>query len=71
MPDDVVTPTHALWADQGRAVVGFADRVPDPPAAAAGVFAQALRQAGVTVREVATGAATAAHGRWRAWRARR
>ena len=57
VPDDVVTPTHALWADQGRAVTGFSDRVPDPPATAAEVFAQALRKAGVRVREVSAGAA--------------
>ncbi len=55
VPDDIVTPTHALWVDEGRAVSGFSDRVPDPPAAAAGVFAQALRQAGVKVRAVSAG----------------
>ncbi len=60
VPDDVVTPTHALWADQGRTVAGFSDRVPDPPAAAAGVFAQALRKAGVRVRAVSDGARSGA-----------
>lgn len=57
VPDDVVTPTHALWVDQGRAVTGFSDRVPDPPATAADVFAQALTRAGVRVRGVGAGTA--------------
>lgn len=44
-----VSPTSALWVDEGRLPVGLG-REPDPAAAAAAVFAEALGAAGVTVR---------------------
>ena len=49
VPDDVVSPISALWVDEGRDRRGFAFRSPDPAAAAARVFAQALRQRGIAV----------------------
>jgi D-alanyl-D-alanine carboxypeptidase/D-alanyl-D-alanine-endopeptidase (penicillin-binding protein 4) len=49
VPDDVVSPTTALWVDQGREPGGSA-RVADPSAEAARSFAVALRAEGVPVR---------------------
>ncbi len=58
VPDDVVSPISALWVDEGREAAGFADRSPDPAAAAASAFAAALRRQGLAVRgPVAPGAA--------------
>jgi serine-type D-Ala-D-Ala carboxypeptidase/endopeptidase (penicillin-binding protein 4) len=48
IPDGVVSPTSALWVDEGRPESGFG-RVPDPAAAAADAFARALTRAGVKV----------------------
>lgn len=50
---DVIAPVTALMVDDGRTAVGFG-RVADPSAAAAGVYADALRRAGVRVRGEAT-----------------
>lgn len=48
VPENVVPPITALWADQG---VGADGRyVADPPAVAAGIFAKALRAQGIEVR---------------------
>lgn len=55
VPDGVVSPTTALWVDEGRAPSG-AGRVADPSAEAAAAFAAALATAGVEV----VGAPTAA-----------
>jgi D-alanyl-D-alanine carboxypeptidase/D-alanyl-D-alanine-endopeptidase (penicillin-binding protein 4) len=49
LPDDVVSPITALWVDGGREQPGQAPRADDPAAAAAAVFAAALRERGVTV----------------------
>ena len=48
LPDDVVSPITALWADEGRRedAPGYEA---DPSRAAAGAFAAALRRAGITV----------------------
>lgn len=48
IPDGVVSPTSALWVDEGRPASGFG-RVPDPAAAAAQAFAAALAGAGIEV----------------------
>ena len=48
VPDDVVTPITALWADEGLDPSGYG-RVSDPPATAAAMFAAFLRKAGVAV----------------------
>lgn len=48
LPDGVVAPISALWADQGRPATGTG-RVDDPPLAAAAVFARELAAAGVDV----------------------
>ena len=48
VPDDVVTPITARWADEGLDPSGYG-RVADPPAAAAAVFAGFLRQDGIGV----------------------
>lgn len=48
--DDVVTPIVPLWVDQGREGPDTFRRVEDPAGQAAGVFADELRRAGVTVR---------------------
>src|SRR5262245_27385583 len=48
IPDDVVTPITALWADEGLDPDGFG-RVADPPATAAETFAGFLRRNGITV----------------------
>ena len=48
IPDAVVSPTSALWVDEGRPASGFG-RVADPAAAAAAAFATALGKAGVRV----------------------
>jgi serine-type D-Ala-D-Ala carboxypeptidase/endopeptidase (penicillin-binding protein 4) len=56
--DDIVAPITALWVDEGRPSQGFG-RVDDPSAAAAQVFATALRRAGVgVVGSPAAGSAT-------------
>jgi D-alanyl-D-alanine carboxypeptidase/D-alanyl-D-alanine-endopeptidase (penicillin-binding protein 4) len=49
VPDDVVSPTSALWVDEGRPASGFG-RVADPAAAAADAFAGALARAGIRVQ---------------------
>jgi D-alanyl-D-alanine carboxypeptidase/D-alanyl-D-alanine-endopeptidase (penicillin-binding protein 4) len=49
IPDAVVSPTSALWVDEGRPASGFG-RVADPAASAADAFAAALVRAGVKVR---------------------
>lgn len=49
IPDGVVAPISALWADQGRPEHGDG-RVADPPLAAAKVFATALTEAGINVQ---------------------
>jgi D-alanyl-D-alanine carboxypeptidase/D-alanyl-D-alanine-endopeptidase (penicillin-binding protein 4) len=48
IPDAVVSPTSALWVDEGRPASGFG-RVADPAAAAADTFAAALARAGIKV----------------------
>jgi len=48
VPEDVVSPITALWADQGLDPDAFG-RVPDPPATAAERFATYLRQRGIQV----------------------
>jgi D-alanyl-D-alanine carboxypeptidase/D-alanyl-D-alanine-endopeptidase (penicillin-binding protein 4) len=48
VPDGVVAPIRALWADEGRPASGLG-RVPDPSLAAATYFAQELRAVGVQV----------------------
>jgi D-alanyl-D-alanine carboxypeptidase/D-alanyl-D-alanine-endopeptidase (penicillin-binding protein 4) len=49
IPDGVVSPTSALWVDEGRPESGYG-RVADPAGAAAVAFAQALGRAGITVQ---------------------
>ncbi len=46
VPEDVVSPVHALWVDEGRDASG---PVADPAATAAAVYADALRADGVQV----------------------
>ncbi len=46
---DVVSPTTALWTDEGRVTPGLMDRSPDPAKAAATLFATALRKQGITI----------------------
>jgi serine-type D-Ala-D-Ala carboxypeptidase/endopeptidase (penicillin-binding protein 4) len=48
IPDDVVTPITALWADEGLDPDG-SGRVADPPATAAALFATYLRKDGIEV----------------------
>ena len=48
VPDDVVAPITALWADQGNDAAGR--RESDPSQAAAAIFADRLRAEGITVR---------------------
>jgi D-alanyl-D-alanine carboxypeptidase/D-alanyl-D-alanine-endopeptidase (penicillin-binding protein 4) len=48
IPDGVVAPIRALWADEGRPADGTG-RVPDPSLTAATYFAQDLRAAGLKV----------------------
>jgi serine-type D-Ala-D-Ala carboxypeptidase/endopeptidase (penicillin-binding protein 4) len=50
VPDNVVSPISALWVDQGREQAGLSDRVADPAADAARVFAEALARKKITVR---------------------
>jgi D-alanyl-D-alanine carboxypeptidase/D-alanyl-D-alanine-endopeptidase (penicillin-binding protein 4) len=45
----VVSPISPLWVDEGRERTGLAGRSADPAAAAAQVFADALRRRGITV----------------------
>jgi D-alanyl-D-alanine carboxypeptidase/D-alanyl-D-alanine-endopeptidase (penicillin-binding protein 4) len=49
LQESIVSPISALWINEGRAVDGFAQRVPDPAAAAADRFAQLLKREGVVV----------------------
>ena len=49
IPDAVVSPTSALWVDEGRPASGYG-RVADPAASAAGAFAVALGDAGIKVQ---------------------
>jgi serine-type D-Ala-D-Ala carboxypeptidase/endopeptidase (penicillin-binding protein 4) len=49
VPDGVVTPTSALWVDEGRPESGVG-RVSDPAGAAADAFTRALTRAGIKVR---------------------
>lgn len=55
LPDDVVPPISALWADQGNGPDGR--YVPAPSASAAKTFAVALRKFGITVTGLRPGAA--------------
>ena len=57
VPDNVVSPITALWADQGRVPDGYGAREDDPARAAAEVFADHLRAAGVKVGRPAEGLA--------------
>ena len=50
IPDDVVSPITALWADEGLKPTGYG-RVPDPPATAAALFASYLHKRGIEVRQ--------------------
>jgi D-alanyl-D-alanine carboxypeptidase/D-alanyl-D-alanine-endopeptidase (penicillin-binding protein 4) len=50
LPDDVVSPISALWADEGRERDGFAARSADPARDAAAFFADQLRKDGIRVR---------------------
>ena len=50
LPDDVVSPITALWADEGRERAGFAGRSGNPSAAAATYFADQLRARGIKIR---------------------
>jgi serine-type D-Ala-D-Ala carboxypeptidase/endopeptidase (penicillin-binding protein 4) len=52
LPDDVVSPITALWVDEGREDEGLVPRSEDPAAAAAQLFAGALRAQGVRVTGV-------------------
>jgi D-alanyl-D-alanine carboxypeptidase/D-alanyl-D-alanine-endopeptidase (penicillin-binding protein 4) len=49
VPEGVVSPISPLWVDEGRERPGLAGRSADPAAAAARVFADALRRRGITV----------------------
>jgi D-alanyl-D-alanine carboxypeptidase/D-alanyl-D-alanine-endopeptidase (penicillin-binding protein 4) len=49
VPESVVSPITALWANEGRQTAGLAQRVDDPSLAAAELFAQLLRNSGITV----------------------
>ena len=53
IPDDVVSPITALWADQGLDPDGFG-RVADPPATAAATFAGFLVRDGIKVSPTVT-----------------
>jgi D-alanyl-D-alanine carboxypeptidase/D-alanyl-D-alanine-endopeptidase (penicillin-binding protein 4) len=59
VPDDEVSPTSALWVDEGRRTAGLADRSDDPAADAARFFADRLGRRGIRVvgppRPVAAG----------------
>jgi D-alanyl-D-alanine carboxypeptidase/D-alanyl-D-alanine-endopeptidase (penicillin-binding protein 4) len=48
IPENVVSPITALWADEGLDPDGYG-RVPDPPATAAALFATFLRKRGIDV----------------------
>lgn len=48
VPEGVVSPTSALWVDEGRTLSRFS-RVSDPAAEAGAVFARALRREGLQV----------------------
>ena len=54
VPDGVVPPISALWADEGQDARGH--YVADPPLAAATAFADALRSHGIDVRGAVTSA---------------
>lgn len=53
IPDGVVTPIVALWADKGADPDGYG-RLADPVGAATAIFAGALRDQGITVRPAST-----------------
>lgn len=57
IPDNVVSPITSLWADQGLVPGGYGAREDDPAQAAAEVFADHLRAAGVRVGRPAEGLA--------------
>jgi serine-type D-Ala-D-Ala carboxypeptidase/endopeptidase (penicillin-binding protein 4) len=57
IPDNVISPITPLWADQGRVPGGLGAREDDPALAAAQVFADHLRDAGVRVRRPVQGSA--------------
>ncbi len=49
LTEGIVSPTSALWVDEGRKVPGMAARWPDPARAAANAFAARLKAAGIKV----------------------
>lgn len=49
IPTNVVSPISALWINEGRAELGYASRVDDPPRYAAEAFADLLKKQGITV----------------------
>lgn len=49
LSEGIVSPTSALWVDEGRKVPGMAARWPDPARAAANAFAARLKAAGIKV----------------------
>jgi D-alanyl-D-alanine carboxypeptidase/D-alanyl-D-alanine-endopeptidase (penicillin-binding protein 4) len=53
VPEDVVSPITALWADEGLDPDGYG-RVTDPPATAAALFATFLRKRGIEVSPTVT-----------------
>jgi D-alanyl-D-alanine carboxypeptidase/D-alanyl-D-alanine-endopeptidase (penicillin-binding protein 4) len=57
VPESIVSPITALWANEGRQRIGLARRAADPSLAAARRFAMFLRKSGVSV----TGRIAAAH----------
>ncbi len=59
LSDDVVSRVSALWVDEGREEEGLIPRSADPAAAAARLFAGALRARGVQVMSVERGPAAA------------
>ncbi len=61
VPEGVVTPISALWADQGR-VDRYPGRAAEPAPVAARRFARELRRAGVRVRGPVRGAPGAGQG---------
>ena len=62
VPDDVVSPITALWADEGVNPTGYG-RVADPPATAADLFATYLRKDGIRVEPKVAETTARAHAR--------
>ncbi len=62
IPENVVSPITALWADEGLNPSGYG-RVPDPPATAAALFATFLRKRGIEVDPTLTQKKMRAHAR--------